>query len=912
MAVPVSLTRIGWRRGTALAVAALLVGVPGALTGTAPAQADASPWVVTGPAGSAGPTASVRYDTAEGRVSLAVSRGGQTVLEPGPVGIVTEQVDLSKDLRPLGRTNRTIFEAYTATVGKRLNRVVRMKESRFAFAGNGGARVDLVVRVSADGVAYRYDLPQNRSPVLAEASAFVVPAASPAWLGLYRRDYENPYIQMTAGGAATAEYMFPALFESGGSYVLLTESDVDGRYSAARLTHESGSGTYRVKLWDEKVQVDGPLVTPWRTMIVGDLATIAESTLADDLAPPSRVADTSWIEPGKVFWSWLAGGREAGQSLKTQKSYVDYAASHGWPFVLVDAGWNLDPYWDPDPTWETTSWIPELVRYAEARRVKVMTWIHYTDLDTAEERARRLPLLARWGVVGLKIDFMDSDAQERFRWYDEILPETAQHKLLVNFHGSTLPHGIHRTWPHVMTMEAVHGGEKSSNLPITHLASLPFTRNVVGSMDYTPMAWHRPSRPTSDAHELALAVIFESGHQNFAGRIDGYAARPQAERFLDQVPTVWDQTRLLAGRPADGSVFARRSGGRWFLGGGFAGPPRTVRAPLDLPAGQWLVEIINDSPAGLVREQRVMTAGDTLAVGVAKDGGFAGLACRWSPGVTTCDKPVKVMPTTTTAVAPAKASVVPGGSYTVTGEFTAAETVRDVVLQPRVPTGWSFRGTPVRAERVRPGQKLTGTWTVTAPENPTFGYLDVPVVAEFRYREGPDGLRYGESEKPVAVHVWRPLPAGWRYLSDAPFLSETNGLGPVERDTTNGPAGAADGRGISVRQRTYGKGLGAFAVSEVSVALDGRCKAFVADVGLDDEAALDIARTRLGGTVAFAVAGDGVALAATPTMGIKDQARTLSVDVTGVKILTLRVTDGGDGTQNDRASWADARVHCAN
>src|SRR2546423_6942640 len=198
---------------------------------------------------------------------------------------------------------------------------------------------------------------------------------------------------------------------------------------------------------------------------------------------------------------------------------------------------------------------------------------------------------------------------------------------MVNFHGSTIPHGMMRTWRHVVSMEAVWGAEHTANVSTTHLATLPFTRNVVGSMDYTPMAWHRPSRQTSDAHELALAVVFESGIQDFAGTIEGYEARPQAEWFLDQVPTVWDETRLLAGRPAESAVFARRSGDRWFLGGGFAGPARGVSVPLGLRRRRWLVDLVRDGAGGLVREQRVGRGGDALTVDVVKDGGVAALAC---------------------------------------------------------------------------------------------------------------------------------------------------------------------------------------------------------------------------------------------------------------------------------------------
>jgi alpha-glucosidase len=608
-----------------------------------PAQADVVTWTVTAPGNRPGePRAELSYDIDAGSVTLSVTRNGRTVLEPSPVGIVTERADLSSGLTFLGRTDHDVVESYSTTLGKRLDRDVDMTESRFAFEGANGARFDLVVRASHDGVAYRYALRGDYGSVLSETSVFNVPVDSRAWLARWRRDYENPFIEYAASEAPAADFQMPALFQAGGSYLLLAESDLDGRYTGPQLIHEDGTGTYRIHFpWDSEVQVDGPLATPWRVMVTGDLATVAESTLVDDLAPPSRVSDTSWIKPGNVLWTWLAGGRAAGQSLEIQKGYVDYAAARGWPYVAVDAGWYFLPdQWDvTDPDWQTNSWIPDLVEYGQARGVDIIVWIHYRDLDTAEERAEWLPTLHEWGVKGVKIDFMDSESQERLRWYDQILPATAANHLMVNFHGSNVPKGIHRTWPHVMTMEGVHGAEKRT-LTTSHITALPFTRNVVGSMDYTPMAFHRDTRPTSDAHELALSVLVESGLQNLAGTPESYDARPEAVRFLEQVPTVWDETRLLAGRPGDSAVFARRSGARWFIGAGVAGPGRTLDVPLDLPQDRWLVEVVRDGADGLVREQRIMEAGDTLSVDVVDEGGFAAIACRWRAGLKTCDRPI--------------------------------------------------------------------------------------------------------------------------------------------------------------------------------------------------------------------------------------------------------------------------------
>ncbi len=902
------------RRVVVPAVALLLSGF---FAGAAPARAaDAGTWTVAAPSDDflpgGTPVAAIGYDPGAGTVTLGVSRGGHAVLLPSPVGIRTERADLTQGLTFLGRTTRRVSERYTTVVGKRTRRSATMTEARFAFRGTTGARVDLVVRVSRDGVAYRYALAADYGAVLGEASAFTVPVDATAWLAKYAVDNESQFTRTTAGAAAAGEYEHPALFDVDGQYLMLAESGVDGRYSGGRLVHDAGGGTYRVRLWDDRVQVTGALDTPWRTMVVGDLNTVAASTLTDDLAPPSRLRDTSWIRPGKVFWSWLSGGREAGESLETQESYVDYAAAHGWPYILVDAGWYFDPNWNYVTGWEQTSWMPSLVRYAAARQVKVITWIHYDQLDTAEERAARLPLFERWGVAGLKIDFMNSESQQMFQWYDAIIPEAAAHHLMLDFHGSTIEHGTQRTWPNVVTFEGVYGAEHSAAPSTADLTTLPFTRNVVGSMDYTPEAFQRvpPRRNTSDAHELALSVVYESGIQNFSGSIDAYRARPEAQRFLDQVPTVWDDTRLLAGSPGDSAVFARRAGDRWFLGGGYAGPARTAPVPLTLPGGRWLVDLVTDGPTGLVRQQRVVDAGTTMAVGIAQDGGFAAIACRWRPGLTSCDRPVQTIPATTVTVDPASTTLTPTASVTVTGGFTVdgSEAMTDVSVAPQVPAGWTVHGGPATARRVRPGQTVTGTWTVTAPADPTFGYLDIPVVARFH---DPDRRRDFEDQQTFRVHTWKPLPAGWTYLSDLPFVASSNGLGPVERDLTNGQAAAGDGRGIAIRQVTYGKGLGTFAPATVSFALGGRCTELVADVGVDDEAGLDVARAGgAGGTVGFAVTGDGAALAAVGPVSTRDAARHLDVDLTGVSTMDLQVTDGGDGTLNDRASWGDARVHC--
>ncbi|NEB74787.1 glycoside hydrolase family 97 protein [Streptomyces sp. SID14478] len=584
------------------------------------AQADDRSWAVS--RGGAGPTAALRLDD-EGRLSLGIRRQGRTVLAPGALGIVTDEGDLTSGLKFVRRTDTRVHEDYSTTVGKRRRRTVDQTESRFAFVNREGAALTVVVRAAADGIAYRYVVPDAKGDgvkVTEEASTFELPDDASAWINTWSNgNYEAAHQSPSAAGAADGDYAYPALFRTRGTgvhgdYALLSESDVTGTYDGSHLAHTQGEGEYRVALADDEVDSPGPLSTPWRTVTTGDLATVTQSTLNDDVAPASRVQDASWIRPGKVAWSWMDGGHEAQRSLEKQKSMVDYAAEHHWEYTLVDDGWN------------TTDWMPELTAYAKERGVKILLWMNYADVDTADEQKAMFDQLAQWGVVGVKIDFMDSDQQARYQWYDGILKETAARHLLVDFHGSTIPHGIARTWPQVMSMEAVHGAEQL-NVTAANVSVLPYTRNVVGSMDFTPMDFQTGRIPVSDAAELALSVVYESGFQNFAGALDEYRKRPELEKFLEDVPTAWDETRLVAGDPGKKTTLARRDGDRWFLGNVNAGAAHTEKVPLRfLGHGTYTIDVVRDGPDGLVRESRTVTARDTLTVDVPADGGFAAVA----------------------------------------------------------------------------------------------------------------------------------------------------------------------------------------------------------------------------------------------------------------------------------------------
>ncbi|MEV7625659.1 glycoside hydrolase family 97 catalytic domain-containing protein [Actinoplanes sp. NPDC089786] len=845
----------------------------------APAAPAAQEWTVAQDAMTA------RLTLDGGRLSFGVGP-----LSPAPIGIRTTAADLSGGLTFTGRTSRTVREQYTMTTGKQLERNTALRESTFDFTGAGGARLQVVVRVSAEGAAYRYVLPDGAT-VTAEASSWAIPPEAAAWLLPYSPNYEETRIQTTAGAAPAGDYGFPSLFRIGGTYAMLSESDVDGRYDGARLTHASSSafspalggggaaegGAYTIRLADPAITATGPLSTPWRVAVVGDLATVTASTLTDDLAPKSKIDDTSWVRPGVVAWSWLSEHSSPADPVR-QKQYIDFAARNRWPYVLIDEGWNA-------------SWVPEVVRYARARGVDVLLWFHWSAFDTEQERDTMLPLVKSWGVAGVKIDFMDSDSQARFQWYDQILPATAAQKLMVNFHGATIPRGIQRTWPHVMTLEAVRGAEQFRTRAATNTI-FPFTRNVTGGMDYTPVTWAVTDRDTTDAHEVALAVVYESGWQHLADKPETYEAHPEALRTLSQIPTVWDETRLLAGAPGTEAVVARRDGKRWWIGGITATPAHTWTTGLDfLGTGRWLAETLRDGGHGLVRESRIVRRTDTLAVPVATNGGFVTALCPYT-GAATCDRAVEPVPATVLTVDPPSAEVQPGDTVHVKATFTlpAGGPITDVRLAP-------IDHAPVTQARLRGGESVEGEWDLTAPTGVT-GDVDLPIVATYTW--------HGETvhvEQAVRLFIPPPAPTGDTWVSDLAFLNESNGWGPIERDRANGESAPGDGGPISLRGTTYPKGLGTHAPAEVAVWLGGACTSFAATVGVDDEVTSP-------GSVSFEVLGDGRPLASTGVLRGSDPGFPVTADVTGVRQLTLRVTDGGDNKNYDHADWAAARLAC--
>ncbi|MFE6748233.1 glycoside hydrolase family 97 catalytic domain-containing protein [Kitasatospora purpeofusca] len=561
------------------------------------------------PGGCDGVRATVALD-ANGTPTLSADRDCRQVLRPAPIGLVTTTTDFSTGLTFVGRTDRTFTETYTTVNGNSRTRTRTATETRLVLA-KGTEHLTVHVRTSPDGVALRYELP-GAATVLRETTSFELPTDARLTRAPFDDGHEQVFSTSAVSAVAGGEYdmsLFGRLAD--GASVLLSESGVDGGYSGGRFTHAPGTGRFTVELTDAQVVRTAAFTTPWRVAVLGTIATVVESTLEDDVAPASRVADTSWIEPGIAAWPWFDGTRATQKDLGKLKGWADYASSQGWPYLLVDDGWK------------GVTWMPDLVSYARARGVRIMLWYHWQDLDTAAKRATEFGRLDQWGVAGVKMDFMGSESRARQQWYDEALGDAADHRLMVDLHGSRLPVGVSRTWPNVLTSEAVRGEEYSAGRPIGHVTAIPFTRGALGAADYSPMSFQR-ANPDSDAAELALGVLHESALMLPGGRVTDYRARPEAQRWMRQLPTVWDETRFVQGDPVGGAVIARRNGNRWFVGAITGGGAGTIAYPTAfLGGGSWLAEITTDGPDGLVRTGRMIRAGDTLSVPNVAHGGHA-------------------------------------------------------------------------------------------------------------------------------------------------------------------------------------------------------------------------------------------------------------------------------------------------
>jgi len=557
------------------------------------------------------------------RSKLSLELAGQPALGPGMrlKAVQTGSTDLSYNI-PAGKTS-TVRDHYNS--------------ARVDFADAAGRKLSIEARVYDDGAAFRYLVPDQPSlqeaHIAHEGTEFCYAKDSASWpliLDGFQSSWEDEYQQRQVSGLHNDWLIgMPYLAEEPGiGWVAITEADIDN-YAGMYLRKGAGAFCVRGELSprvDEPgiaVEAKTPFATPWRVLMIGDEpGRLIESNIVLNLNPPSKIADTSWIRAGKSAWDWWSGEAapsvkfKAGMNTATMKHYIDFASDSGFPYMLIDAGWAVSAASNPGDFTQTDIThvnpqidMPELVRYARQKNVRLWLWSHWTSVDKYMDQA--FPLFEQWGIAGVKIDFMNRDDQWMVEFYHRVVENAAAHHLMIDFHGAYKPDGLRRTYPNLMTREGVMGKEYlkwSARTTPTHNTTLPFTRMLAGPMDYTPGAFGNSNRANfvarnfmpmglgTRAHELALFVVFESPFEMVADYPEHYQGQ-KAFDFIKQVPATWDEVRVIGGRPMENITLARRSGKDWYIGSLTNWDERTVKVPLSfLGDGAYVAEIYADAP----------------------------------------------------------------------------------------------------------------------------------------------------------------------------------------------------------------------------------------------------------------------------------------------------------------------------
>jgi alpha-glucosidase len=583
----------------------------------------------------------------EASMYYAVEFRGKRVIEHSRLGLelvgAGGQVELGPGMIETAAATGRADETYTIPVGKTREVRNHYNSLRADFADGAGHKITVEVRVFDDGVAFRYVVPDQSPSKNGETGKVVIKrelteftfakdaTTYPLLLEGFQTAYEDEYTMRQLSGLHKDWLIgLPFLAEEPGlAWVAITEADID-HYAGMYLKKAAGPFAVRSELSphvdDPNIAVDtpAPASSPWRVLMIGDEpGRLVESNIVLNLNPQSKIADTSWIRPGKSAWDWWSGEAAPGASFKTgmntntMKHYIDFAADSGFPYMLIDAGWAAVPGSQPNDyaqLADITQVNPDvdlqgLIRYAKERNVKIWLWAHWTSVDKYMDRA--FPLYEKWGIAGVKIDFMNRDDQWMVDFYHRVVENAAAHHLMIDFHGAYKPDGLRRTWPNLITRESVMGKEYlkwSARTGPVHNTTLPFTRMLAGPMDYTPGAFGNANRETfvarnlmpmglgTRAHELALFVVLESPFEMVSDYPEHYQGQKEFE-FIKRVPTTWDELHVLGGVPMEWISLARRSGKDWYLGSLSSWDDHSVNVPLSfLGPGNFVAEIYADAP----------------------------------------------------------------------------------------------------------------------------------------------------------------------------------------------------------------------------------------------------------------------------------------------------------------------------
>ena len=579
----------------------------------------------------------------QGTPMYSVTLDGKPVVTDAPLGLKLDFVDLSQGLSEKEVKTSAVNRSYTQDKIKKSHIDVNATSATVEYKGDK-KRLDIEWHVANNGVAFRYHVPRQEGRgsmvVNEELSSFAFPegtttfltAQSDPMVGWKRTkpSYEEYYVYdapMDQKSTFGHGYTFPGLFKTPeGVWTLVTETGVDGYYCGSRLS-DYKDGRYQIAYpMQEENNGNGtaapgvalPGATPWRVMAIGDnLAPIVETTLPWDLVEPRYVAKKP-ARPGKGTWSWIVW-QDGSINYDDQVKFIDLAAEMGYDNVLIDNWWDTNI---------GEKRMEDLIKYAHSKNVHPILWHsssgHWNDIEQGPINRMDRPIVRKkwmkWmqdnGVDAIKVDFFGGDKQETMRLYEDILSDAADYGIDVVFHGCTMPRGWERMYPNFVGAEAVLASENMvfeqqfCDKEAMHASLHPFVRNAAGLMEYGGTFLNKrlnrgndggSTRRTSDAFQLAVAVLYQNPVQNFALTPNNLEDAPAvAIEFMKEVPTTWDDTKYIAGYPGKYAVIARRHGNTWYVAG-VSNEPAPLKLDLDLSGlfakGQ-AIEMINDGKNG--------------------------------------------------------------------------------------------------------------------------------------------------------------------------------------------------------------------------------------------------------------------------------------------------------------------------
>ena len=608
----------------------------------------------------------------KGELSYNIAYQEDLLLENCQIGI---QVNGKK----IG-TNPKLRNAKRKMIKEILNPVVPFKFSTIKNEYNQllltfGENYSVEFRVYNDGIAYRF-ITNTKGDIEVENETFTMSFPDEYLLhiqqaGRFKTSYEESYKHMKSNEWKEDDKIatMPALIDTQKEYkILISESSLTDY--PATFFKSTGNGLYAVhpkqplefgedgdrsqkllKEADYIAKTSGKRSFPWRYFVISkEDGQLIENTMTARLAEKNQIADPSWIKPGVTTWEWWNGATPYGQDVnfvagcntETYKYFVDFASKYGIPYVLLDEGWaksTRDPY-TPNPNLD----LQELIRYGKEKNVDIILWLTWL---VVENNFDLFATYEKWGVKGVKIDFMDRSDQWMVNYYERVAKKAAEHHLFVDFHGSFKPAGLEYKYPNVLSYEGVRGMEQMGGCRPDNSVYFPFMRNAVGPMDYTPGAMlnyqpesYRADRPNSGnigtrAYQMGLFVLFETGIQMMADNPTLYYQNDECTKFMANVPLTTDETISLAAKVGEYAIVAKRKGNKWYIGGMTNNQmkERTFELSLDfLKDGKnyHMTSFEDGSNANrqamhYYKKETSVKKGQTIQVKMARNGGFAAI-----------------------------------------------------------------------------------------------------------------------------------------------------------------------------------------------------------------------------------------------------------------------------------------------